>query len=141
MAHGSSYLGRLLTYFSFARDFRREVSWVLSFPARAPSGSCHRTPDLEGQYTTFILQVQMLGTLIISCYLLKWWKYICCTCRQFDIILIKYKSLLGLYIFPMQFFTSNFMFSCGFFLTTNALYNIRVAFQIICFGRFFSRSK
>ena len=36
MAHGSSYLGRLLTYFSFARDFRREVSWVLSFPARAP---------------------------------------------------------------------------------------------------------
>ena len=59
MAHGSSYLGRLLTYFSFARDFRREVSWVLSFPARAPSGFCHRTPDLEGQYTTFILQVRI----------------------------------------------------------------------------------
>ena len=59
MAHGSSCLGRLLTYFSFVRDFRREVSWVLSFPARAPSGFCHRTPDLEGQYTTFILQVRI----------------------------------------------------------------------------------
>ena len=48
---------------------------------RAPYPNRTGIRCLEGTCVTFTPMVQILDTLIISCYL-KCWKYICCMCRQ-----------------------------------------------------------